>query len=71
MEFDSSYQSQLEEIKMVYLSNTYQKVGEVYQLLGDKELPKEYYTKALEALKDEIRPDKVLKEKELQELIKL
>lgn len=69
MEFGSSYQSQFEEIKMVYLSNTYQKVGQLYQLLGDKELPKEYYTKALEALKDEIRPDKVLKEKELQELI--
>ncbi|MFN6092027.1 MAG: tetratricopeptide repeat protein, partial [Bacteroidota bacterium] len=71
MEYDSSYQTEDQEIKKVYLSNTYQKVGEVYQLLGDKELPKEYYIKALEALKDEIRPDKVLKEKELQGLIKL
>ncbi len=71
MELDSTYQTEDQEIKTVYLSNTYQKVGEVYQLLGDKELPKEYYTKALEALKDEIRPDKVLKERELQGLIKL
>jgi tetratricopeptide (TPR) repeat protein len=71
MQYDSTYQSKNIELNMIYLSNTYQKVGEVYQLLGDKELPKEYYTKALEALKDEIRPDKVLKEKELQELLKL
>jgi hypothetical protein len=55
---------------LVYLSNAYQKVGEVYQLLGDKELPKEYYAKALLSLKDEIRPDKLLKEKELQDLLK-
>lgn len=70
MEYDSTYQTQDQEVKMVYLSNAYQKVGEVYQLLGDKELPKEYYAKALIALKDEIRPDKLLKEKELQDLLK-
>ena len=68
-EFNYGFQTENPNLKLVYLSNAYQKVGEVYQLLGDKELPKEYYAKALIALKDEIRPDKLLKEKELQDLL--
>jgi tetratricopeptide (TPR) repeat protein len=69
MEFDSTYQTKELEIKLVYPSNIYQRVGEVYKLLGDNELTMEYYSKALDALNDEVRPDKTLKLEEIQELM--
>jgi Tfp pilus assembly protein PilF len=51
------------------ISQVYYKLGTLYEILKEKELVCEYYQKALVAIENEMRPDKIEFKKRLKEQI--